>query len=492
MYDHGVYVGDIQSRLDDGGGYQHIDLPGDKVHHDLFQLILFHLPMGIRHRCLRHQCRHRRSDIRYIVNPVVDIKDLSSPSQLPDNGLPDHLLIVLKDIGLYGQTLVRRLLQNAHIPDADQTHMKGTGDGGGSQSQHVHILFEFLDLLLVGYAKTLLLIDDKQPQILEFYILRQHSVGADHNIHQALLQIRDGLLDLPRGAEPGQQLHPHRKVFHSLGKSIVMLLGQNRGGHQIHHLLALLYGLESRPYGNLRLAVPHVSADQPVHDLAALHIRLGVGDGRQLILRLLKGEHLFKLPLPHRILAVLVPCSLLPQGIEFHQVPRHLVHGCAHLGLGAVPFFGAQLIQFRLAALRRRVLLDHVQTGGQHIEIAAVTVLDLHVVLDDFFYLHLFYAPVDAQAVGLVYHIVAHLKFLKIMDLLALIQFLFLLFLFRAKNIRLCDHHIFDQRIFKPFVHVAVIGQNLPGLHFPKGVLRIDCCQLIFPQILRQPFRPGP
>ena len=141
--------------------------------------------------------------------------------------------------------------------------MEGAGNGGSCQGQHVHILFQLLDLFLVCHAEALFLVDNQQPQILEFHIFRQYPVGTDHNVHQALLQIRHGLPDLPRSAEPGQQFHPHREVFHSLGKGIVMLLSQDGGGHQIYHLLALLYGLECRPDGNLRLAIPHIYV--PVH-----------------------------------------------------------------------------------------------------------------------------------------------------------------------------------------------------------------------------------
>ena len=196
----------------------------------------------------------------------------------------------------------------------------------------------------MGYPEALLLVDDQKPQIFVLHICGQHPVRTDDDIHHALLQIRDRLLLLCRRAEPGEQIDPHRKIFHPLHKRIIMLLRQNGRGHQIDHLLVLLHRLEGRPDGDLRLAVPHIAADQTIHDPAALHILLGGHDRADLILRLLEGEHLFKFPLPDRILAVLEALALLSCRIQLHQILRDLVHRTAHLRLGLVPLLGAQLI----------------------------------------------------------------------------------------------------------------------------------------------------
>ena len=80
-----------------------------------------------------------------------------------------------------------------------------------------------------------------------------------------------------------------------------MLLGQNRGWHQIHHLLFVLHRLKRGAQGDLRLSVAHVAADQAVHNLPALHVALGGIDGVQLVLRLLLREHLLEFLLPYRI-----------------------------------------------------------------------------------------------------------------------------------------------------------------------------------------------
>ena len=80
--------------------------------------------------------------------------------------------------------------------------MKGPRDRCCRQSQHIHVFLHLLDLFLVGHTEALLLINDQEPQIFEFHILRKNPVRTDDNIHLALLQIFDRLFDLPRCAEP--------------------------------------------------------------------------------------------------------------------------------------------------------------------------------------------------------------------------------------------------------------------------------------------------
>ena len=55
MDDHGIRVGDIQSRFDDRCGYKDIDITVNKVQHDPLQLTLIHLTVGKCHLSLRNK-----------------------------------------------------------------------------------------------------------------------------------------------------------------------------------------------------------------------------------------------------------------------------------------------------------------------------------------------------------------------------------------------------------------------------------------------------
>ncbi len=272
-----------------------------------------------------------------------------------------------------------------------------------------------------------------------------------------------------------------------------MLLGQNGGRHQVHHLLALLHGFEGSPDSNLRLAIPNIAADQAVHNLRALHIRFRIRNGSNLILRLLKGKHFLKFPLPYRILFKRISFTLLAQGVKLYQIVSHFVDGTADLRFGSFPFFRTQFVQLRLPGVCGSVFLDNIQPGSQHIQISPIPVLNLDVVFDHTLHLHLFNPLIDSQTVAFMHHIIPHLQLIEILDFLTLIELLglFLLFL-RTENVCLRQHHELQHGILEALIHMTVTGDHLPRQYFPQRIFRIHCGNLLVPQILRQALCPGP
>ena len=113
---------------------------------------------------------------------------------------------------------------------------------------------------------------------------------SNDNIHESFFQILQRFFLLCRRAEPAQKINAHRKVLHALNERIVMLLCQNGGRNEVDDLFALLYCLERCTDCNLGFAVSDIAADQAVHDLFALHVRLCRLDRRKLIVRLLKRK----------------------------------------------------------------------------------------------------------------------------------------------------------------------------------------------------------
>ena len=80
------------------------------------------------------------------------------------------------------------------------------------------------------------------------------------------------LAALLRRAEARHHLDRERVVAQPLSERAEVLLGEHRGGHQEHHLLAVRRRLERRAQGDLGLAVAHVAADQAVHRPRLLHV----------------------------------------------------------------------------------------------------------------------------------------------------------------------------------------------------------------------------
>ena len=170
MDNDGIYVGNIQSRFNNGGGYQYIHIPIDKRVHDLLQLPLRHLPMGKGHIGIRHQFFNGKSHFRNILHSIIDVIDLTSSGHLPHDGFPHHFRRIFHNIGLDGHTIHGRFLQNAHIPDTHQTHVQGSWNRCRRQSQHIHIVLHLLDLFFMCHTKTLFFVNDQQSQIFEFDI----------------------------------------------------------------------------------------------------------------------------------------------------------------------------------------------------------------------------------------------------------------------------------------------------------------------------------
>ena len=493
MNDDGIDVGNIQTCLDNGRGDQHVDLTVNEIIHDLLQLRFLHLAVRVDDIGLRHELLQAECHILNVMNFVVDIVYLSLAGEFTKDRLPDHLLIIFHDVGLDRHTPFRRVLQNRHVSDPHKAHMKGSRDRRRGEGQNVHIFLHLLDLFFVGHAEALLLVHDKKTQVLELDVLGQKSVGADNNIAESLGDFLDSLLLLRGRAEAGKHTDSDRISAHPLAEGVVVLLRKDGRGDENSHLHALLDGFEGGPDGNLCFAIADVAADQAVHNPVALHISLGLFDGRELIVCLLVGEHLLEFLLPHSVGAELMPLLLPARRVQLHEVLCDLVHRALDFALGAGPFLRAELVELGLCGTRGRVFLQDRELRRQNIERSASAVLDLDIVLGDVIDLDLLHTPVDADTVILMDHVIAHLQLGEGLDLLALIFLLFgLLPALRAEDIGLRDDREPDGRIFKSLADLAVIGHDLAGFQLAFRILTVKRDESVRRQVLRQPPGPGP
>ena len=138
--------------------------------------------------------------------------------------------------------------------------MQRAGDRGSGQGQHIHAALEVFDLLLVAHPEALLLVDDQKAQVLKLHPGGQQLVGADDHIHPARLEPFQDLRLLLGGLEAGEEGHVYREAGKAGGDGIIVLLGQDGGGHQHGHLLAGEHRLKGGPQGHLGFAVAHVPA----------------------------------------------------------------------------------------------------------------------------------------------------------------------------------------------------------------------------------------
>ena len=218
---------------------------------------------------------------------------------------------------------------------------------------------------------------------------------SDDDIDLTLFKLLYRLFLLRRTSETTHQIHIHRKILHPLRKRIVNLLCQNGCRGKICHLLAVLHRLEGRTDCNLRLAVAHITANQPVHYFMALHISLCGFNCKNLILSLIKRKKLLKLSLPHRILAEGISVLLLTLCVQLHQVSCNLLYRTSDTVLRPGPFLTSKLVELWFSGILSGILLYHVKLGGKNIEIGATLILYLDVVLYLFVHLKLFNSAVN-------------------------------------------------------------------------------------------------
>ena len=86
-------------------------------------------------------------------------------------------------------------------------------------------------------------------------------MGADDNIHLALLYLFEHLLGGCGAACAAQILHIAREILEALLEGEVVLVGQYGCGHQYGDLFAVGGGLEGGAYGHFGLAESHIAAD---------------------------------------------------------------------------------------------------------------------------------------------------------------------------------------------------------------------------------------
>ena len=125
------------------------------------------------------------------VHAVVHEIDLAAAAQFLFDRGPDQFRIEMRHHGVDGQPILGRRLDHAHIADAQQRHVQRARNRRGAHGEHVHVLANLLEALLVAHAEALLFVDHQQPEVAELHILRKQPMRAHDDIHFARGDIFD-------------------------------------------------------------------------------------------------------------------------------------------------------------------------------------------------------------------------------------------------------------------------------------------------------------
>ena len=160
-----------------------------------------------------------------------------------------------------------------------------------------------------------------------------------------------------------------------------MLLGQDGRGAEKGHLLAVLHGLECGPQRDLRLAVAHVPAHQPVQRVGLLHPGLHLHYRVVLVGRLHVGEGVLQLLLPRCVLREREALQHAPRRVEAQKLLGHLLGRSAGPRLGPHPLLRPQPRHAGLPLPRRHIRRQPVQVLRRDVEPVSLRVLQRQVLL---------------------------------------------------------------------------------------------------------------
>ncbi len=237
VYDDGVDVGHIDTRLDDGGGQQHVIVVVGEIYDCLLKFAGGHLPVGHQGAGVGHHSLHHLLELVKPLDAVVDDEHLAVASHLEVDGLGQELVGEGAHGGQHRVAVGGRGVDVAEVAGPHERELEGARYGCGRHREGVDRRFHLLEFLLDRHAEFLLLVDDEQPQVLESHILPHYAVGAHDDVDFTLGKVGQNLAHLLRCAGARKVVDPHGEPLQSPGKGAEMLVGQHGGGHQHGHLL---------------------------------------------------------------------------------------------------------------------------------------------------------------------------------------------------------------------------------------------------------------
>ena len=400
----------VDAALHDGRGDKHVDLLGRELDHHVLDLARAHLAVRHAHARLGRGLVHARHGVVDGLDAVGHVVHLTAAAHLQANRRTHHVGVVLSHVHDHGAAPGRRRGDQAHVAHAARGHLHGSRNRRCRKREHVNLLTQVFELLLVLHTKALLFVDDHHAQVLGVHIGRKQAVGADKHIDRALGKRLERALLLRRGAEAAEHFDLEAKRGKTLKECLVVLLGQNGRGAEHHDLAAGVHALKGRAQGDLGLAETHVAAQQAIHGLGRLHVGLDVGDSLQLVARLVIGEALLHLDLLGRIGRTGDTGNRRATRIQVDQVKRQLFGILACLVGSPRPVGGVEPGQARFIAVGANIACDAVDLLERHVELVAVGIFQQKVVA--LLAAHFLARDLakERDAVGGVHHVIARLK----------------------------------------------------------------------------------
>ena len=316
--------------------------------------------------CVGYMLVNHARNLLHVRNSVVYEEHLSVAAELEVYGLFYGCSVETLNFCVYWVAVGWRCLYHRKVARSHYRELKCAGNGGGGHCQCVDVHLHLAQFLLYGNAEFLLLVDDEQSQVFEFYVFARESVGADNNVYLALFELFQYAFALFCRACAAQVFYRAGELFQSLLEVKIVLIGEHGGGHEHCHLLAVGGGLEGCAYGNLGLSESHVAADETIHRTSALHVLLHFVCGFQLVGSVLVDEACFEFVLQVGVGREGESLFAESLGVELYEVAGNVLDFLFGALFHALPCSRSQLVHSGWVALLAFVFRYFVQVVYRH------------------------------------------------------------------------------------------------------------------------------
>ena len=114
-----------------------------------------------------HVLVEERLGLGQVLDARADVERLAAAVALAQERLAHHHRIERADEGAHREAIDRRRGDDRELAHAGERELQRARDRRRGEREHVHLGAQRLELLLVGDAEMLLLVDHEQPEVLE-------------------------------------------------------------------------------------------------------------------------------------------------------------------------------------------------------------------------------------------------------------------------------------------------------------------------------------
>ncbi len=312
------------------------------------------------------------------------------------------------DDSVDGEAVLGRGFDDGHVAKAEERHVEGAGDGRSAHGEHVDVLLDLLDALLVADAEALLLVDDEEAEVAELDVFGEDAVGAGDDIDGSVGDARKHGLGVFGSDETAEHFDASGEGSETAFEGFVVLEAENGGGSEDGDLFSVAESFEGGAHRDFGFAEADIAAEQAVHGVLAFHVALDVARGVELVLGFGVFEGVLELALPAAVAGELESAGHAALGVEFEQLVGHVAHFGLDARFGALPTDASEFVERGGGVAGAAEFLDEVHASQGDVELGVARVFDQHEIAALAVLGKFADAEETADAVDVVYDVIAH------------------------------------------------------------------------------------